>query len=237
MFIYFVQKIMHRCIIVLKQNPLLSHWIVVLSTGWLILVGMCSLNGCADSTFGTYRGLPAPLRNDFPYEVLGQATSHIGGDSFQMNIDGTIHFVVIEGIDSPKPGQPFYDEAIAHLTAMVDHQPLRLHVIGRDSLEREVALVFAIVPPVANGSAPVADVPIPTEASQTIDRGSPESAREGETDVGLEMIQRGFSWFDRSDFGRAEQYRETEKAAREAARGLWLDPNPVSPWEFEGGQK
>ena len=221
----------------MKRNPVISHWTVVLSIGWLIWVGMLSLNGCADSTFGTYRGLPAPLRNDFPYEVLGQATSHIGGDSFQMNIDGTIHFVVIEGIVAPKPGQPFYNDAVAHLTAMVDHQPLRLLVIGRDRHERELAFVFATAPIVADKSAATLDVAGPADASKAIDRSSPEYAAEDEIDVGFEMIRAGFSWFDRSDFGSAEEYRAEEEAARDAARGLWADPKPVPPWEFEAGRK
>ena len=224
-------------VIVWKQNPLLSHWIVVLSTGWLILVGLISLSGCADSTFGTYRGLPAPLRDDFPYEVLGQATSHIGGDSFQMNIDGTIHFVVMEGIVSPKPGQPSYNEAVAHLTAMVDHQPLRLLVIGRDRHERELAFVFATAPIVADSSAATAAVAAPADASNAIDRSAPGYAAEDEIDVGFEMIRAGFSWFDRSDFGLAEKYRAEEASARDAARGLWVDPSPVPPWEFEAGRK
>ena len=200
----------------------------VLSAAWLALVAIFGLVGCADATFGTYRGLPAPLRNDFPYEVLGPATSSIGGDYFQMNIDGTIHFVVIEGIVAPKPGQACFDEAITQLKSLVDHQHLRLHVIGRDSQEREVAFVFVAVPAVAG------EVGSPTiDASKSTDPSSPKSARAGEVDVGFEMIQRGFSWFDGSDFERADQYREAEKAARVAPRGLWVHPNPVPPWEFD----
>lgn len=179
----------------------------------MLAIGLLAGSGCGDSTFGTYRGLPAPLRDDFPYEFSGPAFSHYGGDSFQINNGGTLHYVVIEGVDAPKPGQAFYLEAKKQLAELINHKVLRIQTIRRDDYQREVGSVYV-------------SVPDPNDATQTI-----------ELDVGYEMIRLGFGWYDRAEFEFADRYRAAEAAARDAKLGLWSQPDPIPPWEFEAGRK
>lgn len=60
-------------------------------------------------------------------------------------------------------------------------------------------------------------------------------------DVGLEQIKAGLAWH----FKRYEQeqtpenraaYAAAELIARSAKRGLWRDPEPVSPWDFRASK-
>ena len=45
-------------------------------------------------------------------------------------------------------------------------------------------------------------------------------------DLGMLLVGQGFAW------ATCDQYRAAEKAARAAKRGLWVDPDPVPPWDF-----
>ncbi len=58
----------------------------------------------------------------------------------------------------------------------------------------------------------------------------------GETEVNLKMIEDGYAWHY-SHFDKTPAYAEAEKAAREAKRGLWVDPNPINPYEFRKRSK
>ena len=53
----------------------------------------------------------------------------------------------------------------------------------------------------------------------------------GDRFVNLEMVRDGFAWrYVRYD--KAGEFTEAERKAREKHRGLWVDPNPVPPWEY-----
>ena len=57
-------------------------------------------------------------------------------------------------------------------------------------------------------------------------------------DIGLQMIRDGVAWFDRSyesELTEAERkvYADSEQAARNEHRGIWQDPAPVAPWEWQ----
>jgi endonuclease YncB( thermonuclease family) len=59
----------------------------------------------------------------------------------------------------------------------------------------------------------------------------------GGKDINLAQLKAGLAWFYRThsqDIGptRRELYDRTEREARAAKRGLWIDPNPQTPWEF-----
>jgi endonuclease YncB( thermonuclease family) len=56
-------------------------------------------------------------------------------------------------------------------------------------------------------------------------------------DIASQMLRDGAAWYDRSveytlTASDRELYASCEQAARAEKRGLWSDPNPVSPWEF-----
>jgi hypothetical protein len=57
-------------------------------------------------------------------------------------------------------------------------------------------------------------------------------------DVGLQMIRDGVAWFDRSyesELAESERqvYADSEQLARNEHRGIWQDPSPVAPWEWQ----
>ena len=58
-----------------------------------------------------------------------------------------------------------------------------------------------------------------------------------EMDIGVQMIRDGVAWYNKAEatnFTESEkqEYVGSEQAARSEARGLWKDPNPISPWDF-----
>jgi endonuclease YncB( thermonuclease family) len=49
------------------------------------------------------------------------------------------------------------------------------------------------------------------------------------------LVQAGFAWRWPYD-GRRDELRDLQREARQAARGLWADPQPVPPWEYRREQ-
>ena len=49
-----------------------------------------------------------------------------------------------------------------------------------------------------------------------------------------ELVKAGLAWVYTRYCDRpiCERWRVLEQEAREAKRGLWVDPNPIPPWEF-----
>ncbi len=47
-----------------------------------------------------------------------------------------------------------------------------------------------------------------------------------------ELVKAGFAWWYWRYAPDDETLAQLEREAREAKRGLWVDPNPVSPWEW-----
>ena len=58
----------------------------------------------------------------------------------------------------------------------------------------------------------------------------------GGRDVNLLMVRAGLAWHY-AYFDDTPAYREAEKQARAARRGLWRQDNPVNPYEFRRQRK
>lgn len=58
--------------------------------------------------------------------------------------------------------------------------------------------------------------------------------RKDGSDINLEMVKRGYSWAYREYLSGpyASEYIGAEKEAREKGLGLWIQRNPMPPWEF-----
>ncbi|MBN8902777.1 MAG: thermonuclease family protein [Rhodospirillales bacterium] len=52
-----------------------------------------------------------------------------------------------------------------------------------------------------------------------------------QTDVNREMVREGMAWVYRR-YNHDPALILTEREARQAHRGLWVDPDPVPPWEW-----
>lgn len=51
-----------------------------------------------------------------------------------------------------------------------------------------------------------------------------------------ELVRAGYAWWFRK-YSDDQTIGELEDEARQARRGLWIDPNPVAPWEWRKERK
>ncbi len=93
--------------------------------GWsLMLIGLLFIAGC-DLGYISAKSIPTPIPEKFPYEIEGASAAKIwGGDNFEVMHDGLLHYLVLQGIDSPKPGQDYFRESRKHIRALVRRRPL-----------------------------------------------------------------------------------------------------------------
>ena len=165
----------------------------------VLLVSFFSNLGCDNAGLIPEKTVPAPIAEKFPYEIPTATAKVIwGGDNFQVSHDGVVHYLVLQGIDSPKPGQDYYQPSRKHLEDLITNRPLRVIVYGLDNEKREVARVFI-----------------------------------NDMDVSLNMLRAGLAWYDGNEFEDAESFKQAEKTARDKKIGLWIDPDPIHPSEFE----
>ena len=45
------------------------------------------------------------------------------------------------------------------------------------------------------------------------------------------LVENGYAW-NYTTYSDSEELAALEKQAREAKRGLWADPSPISPWDY-----
>ncbi|MFX4154262.1 thermonuclease family protein [Aliarcobacter butzleri] len=50
-------------------------------------------------------------------------------------------------------------------------------------------------------------------------------------DINLKQVKDGFAWVYKK-YSKNQDYYNAEKLARENKKGLWIDKNPIAPWEF-----
>ena len=177
---------------------LLSRRIRLFGLG-VLLVPFFSNAGCDDGGLILEKTVPAPIAEKFPYEIPAASRKAIwGGDNFEVKHEGVVHYLVLQGIDSPKPGQDYFDQSRNHLEDLIANRPLRVTVYGLDHEKREIARVSA-----------------------------------NDLDVSFEMIRAGLAWHDGNEFEDSESFKLAEKDARNKKIGLWKDPDPIHPSEFE----
>ena len=58
----------------------------------------------------------------------------------------------------------------------------------------------------------------------------------GEKDVNLQMVKDGFAWHYKF-YDKTPAYAQAALDAREKKIGLWVDPNPIEPYEFRKSKK
>ncbi|MFW2306459.1 thermonuclease family protein [Aliarcobacter butzleri] len=50
-------------------------------------------------------------------------------------------------------------------------------------------------------------------------------------DINLQQVKDGFAWVYKK-YSKNQDYYNAEKVSRENKKGLWIDKNPIAPWEF-----
>lgn len=58
----------------------------------------------------------------------------------------------------------------------------------------------------------------------------------GDRRICLEMVAEGYAWHYKQ-YSKDQELAKAEKEAREAKKGLWVDPDPIPPWEFRKKKK
>lgn len=58
----------------------------------------------------------------------------------------------------------------------------------------------------------------------------------GDMNVNAELVRAGYAWHYRK-YSKDASLQRLEDEARMARRGLWVDPNPVPPWEYRKGKR
>lgn len=140
--------------------------------------------------------------------IQGKVIRVADGDTITI-LDQTItqHKIRLAGIDAPEKGMPFGQKSKEHLSDLVAGKQVQVETNKVDRYGRNVGKV------IVDG-----------------------------LDANLSQIDAGFAWHYKA-YEREQSvvdrlaYDKAEKRAREAKKGLWLDGEPVPPWEWRRTSK
>jgi len=145
----------------------------------------------------------APTRQATAQIIDGVVVGVHDGDTVTLlDETQTQHRIRLRGIDAPESRQPFGTRSKQSLSDLAFRREARAHCAVIDRFGRPVCAVSV-----------------------------------GGIDVGLHQISHGMAWhFER--FARDQPpheraaYAAAQRAAQQARRGLWSDPQPVAPWDW-----
>ena len=157
--------------------------------------------GCGNS--GAPRSLPAPLRDVDQIQLKGQVFRWWGADNFEFGDQRQLHYIILQGITAPAPGEPYFIESRSATIRLTKNREITIDVVDRDPFMREIAVVT-----------------IPREAEEA-------NQAQASLDLGLELLNQGWARFDGSAIAQAEEYREAEARARNARLGIWAESRPA----------
>ena len=131
-----------------------------------------------------------------------QVVRIVDGDTIVLKVADAQHRVRLAGIDAPEKNQPWGESSTRELRRQIAGKHVVIGWHKRDRWKRLIGVM-----------------------------------RLAEDDMNLHMIDRGLAWHykqyaDEQSPGDRDAYSAAEKAAQDARRGLWSDPEPVPPWEW-----
>ena len=136
------------------------------------------------------------------FVTTGLVVSSHDGDTIKLKTpDRGILTIRFSGADAPETGQAYWKASRGALRAIVEAQPVTVDCYKKDRYERDVCNVYV-----------------------------------DQLDVGLELIRRGVAWHayqyasELSELQR-KSYRQAEENARQQKLGLWVEPDPMAPWD------
>lgn len=138
-----------------------------------------------------------------PISYLATVVGVSDGDTITvLDVDKVQHKVRLQGIDAPEKSQPFGKSSRQHLSQLVFSMRVTIEFEKLDRYQRQVGKVLV------NG-----------------------------TDANLEQVSHGMAWhYKKYQFEQSPEdqqaYSEAEQKARVRGIGLWVEDNPVPPWEF-----
>lgn len=141
-----------------------------------------------------------------PQTITGKVVGVSDGDTITvLDEQKRQHKIRLDGIDAPESNQDFGSRAKQSLSDLVFGKTVTVTSSKRDRYGRVLGKV----------------------------------SLDGR-DVNLEQINRGFAWFYRAyarELSRddAVAYERAENDAKTGKRGLWVEPQPIPPWDFRRG--
>ena len=134
--------------------------------------------------------------------LAGQVVRVVDGDTIVLKVADAQHRVHLAGIDAPEKNQAWGESSTHELRRQIAGRHVVFGWRKRDRSERLIGVV-----------------------------------RLAGRDMNLHMIDLGLAWHyeqyaDEQSPGDSEAYSAAEKAARDARRGLWSEPEPIPPWEW-----
>lgn len=117
------------------------------------------------------------------------------------------HKIRLQGIDAPEKSQAFGKASRHHLSQLVFSRSVTIQYEKMDRYQRQVGKV------IVNGM-----------------------------DANLEQVTNGMAWHYKKYEGEQSsedrnEYSAAEQKARSMGRGLWIEDNPVPPWEFRKAKR
>lgn len=135
-------------------------------------------------------------------EISGRVVKVVGDTVYVLDASREQHKIRLSGIDTPEKKQPFGRKAKEHLSGLVAGQGVVVEWKKRDRYGRVVGKII-----------------------------------HDDRDVNLAMVRAGLAWWywkyagEQSPVDR-QLYEAAEERARSEKRGLWVDPEPMPPWEW-----
>jgi endonuclease YncB( thermonuclease family) len=140
--------------------------------------------------------------------LIGPVTRVSDGDSITVaNETGLQHKIRLKGIDTPELGQPYGTEAKDFMRSRVDQQQVCIEGTEFDRFNRLLGTVFL-----------------------------------GNDNINLKIIQAGYAWHykffqDEQTPKNRQAYSDAEEQARLDNIGLWIEPDPIAPWDWRKGTR
>ena len=136
-------------------------------------------------------------------DFIGNVVGVADGDTITvLDADKVQHKIRLTGIDAPEKKQPFGNRSKQSLSDMVFNKIVTVETDKRDRYGRELGKVLV-----------------------------------GGMDANLEQVREGMAWhykaYERTQSATDRQaYADAENEAKAANRGLWVDADPMPPWEW-----
>ena len=174
----------------------------------LPLLLTCILSMACSSSAPTTSGISLPYirhtRNvPTPIVFQGRVVGVQDGDTITvLDSSNQDHRIRLQGIDAPEKAQAFGTKSGQNLSQAVFNRVVTIEWSKHDRYGRIVGKVM-------------------------IDGG----------DICLEQVRVGMAWHykdyqDEQTLEDQKLYAEAEESARSAKIGLWIDPDPIPPWDF-----
>lgn len=148
------------------------------------------------------------LQSAYADVLSGRVVGVADGDTITLlDNSNTQHKIRLGGIDAPEKKQAFGNVSKKSLSDMVFNQQVDVEWHKEDRYGRKVGKVLV-----------------------------------NNEDVNLDQIKRGLAWLYKkykSELAREDQiiYEQAEQEAEANQVGLWIDVNPIPPWEFRKQKK